>query len=75
MSRSVVVEYIELRERVAVEALFAEEGEASLYARLDQLWRAEMSPADREEAQGCLAVKAQAWQAWRVPINRRKEDL
>ena len=78
MSSSIVAEYIELRERATVEALFAEEGEASLYARLEQLWLPEMSPADREEAQGRLAAKAQAWRGTTQavgPINRRKEDL
>ena len=60
MSESAVVEYVDLCERVAAEALLAEEVEARLYARLDQLWHAEMSEDDRAEAHDLLAAKARA---------------
>jgi len=62
MSDGVVTEYVELCEQIAAEALFAEEVEQRLYDRLDQLWYAEMSAADREEAAGRLVAKASAWQ-------------
>ena len=58
MSGAAVVEYVDLCERVAAEALLAEEAESRLYERLDQLWHAEMSEDDRAEAHDLLAAKA-----------------
>ena len=63
MSEGLITEYLELCERIAAEALFAEAVEARLYARLDQLWYGEMSTADRVEAQAQLTARAQAWGA------------
>lgn len=58
MSGAVIDEYVELSERIAVEALFADRIE-HLYARLDQLWYAEMTADDRAEAQRRLHAKDQ----------------
>lgn len=62
MSDAAVAEYVDLCEQIAAEALFAEEVEQRLYDRLDRLWYAEMSVADREEAAARLVAKASAWQ-------------
>jgi hypothetical protein len=67
VSGTAIDEYVELSERIAVEALFADRIE-HLYARLDQLWYAEMSVDDRVEAQRRLHAKDQA------SISQRIED-
>jgi hypothetical protein len=61
VTAAIVVEYIELCERVVVEALFTEQVEAQLYERLDQLWYTQMTADDRAEAQIQLGAKARAW--------------
>lgn len=62
MSDAVVIEYLDLYEQIAVEALFAEAAvEQRLYDRLDQLWYAEMTDAHRREAEDRLAAKGRAW--------------
>lgn len=63
MSDAIITEYVELCEQIAAEALFAEEVEQRLYDRLDRLWYAEMSAADREEAVNRLNSKAHVWDA------------
>jgi hypothetical protein len=64
-----VTEYLSLRERIVVEALFAEAAvEQELYDRLDRLWYTEMTADDRREAEVQMAEKARAWR------ESRKED-
>ena len=54
MNEALVTEYVELRARLA--ALDAET-EQRLYVRLDQLWYAEMTEADRSEAERRLVAE------------------
>ena len=56
MNETIVVEYVELCARLASLDSEAEiEAEERLYARLDQLWYAEMTGTDRAEAERRLA--------------------
>jgi len=58
VNSTVVAEYVELCAQIAAEALFAEEVKQHRYDRLDQLWHAEMTEADRSEAQRRLGIAA-----------------
>jgi hypothetical protein len=46
-----IAEYVDLYARLAAEALTSKEAEQRFCERLDQLWYAEMTEADRAEAQ------------------------
>jgi hypothetical protein len=62
VSDTIVSEYLDLCEQIAVEALFAEAAVAQgLYDRLDRLWYVEMTDAHRREAEVRLAAKGRAW--------------
>ena len=51
MNEALVIEYVELSGQITAEALFSKEVEQRYLDRLDQLWYAEMTEADRDEAQ------------------------
>jgi len=69
MNEAIVIEYVDLCTRLA--ALDAET-EDQLYARLHQLWYAEMTAADRAEAERRLAAVDSKDRAWHDA--RRIED-
>ena len=52
-----VAEYVDLCRRLAVEALLSAEAERRHCERLDQLWYAEMTEADRAEALRRIAAQ------------------
>ena len=56
-SSSPIAEYVDLCRRLAAEALTSEEAEQRHCDRLDQLWYAEMTEADRAEAQRRIAAQ------------------
>ena len=69
MNEAIVIEYVDLCTRLA--ALDAET-EEQLYTRLDQLWYAEMTDADRTEAEKRLTALDSKDRAWHDA--RRTED-
>ena len=61
MNEQLVIEYVELCARLA--SLDAET-EQRFYARLDQIWYAEMTAADRAEAEKRLSVLGSKDRGW-----------
>lgn len=69
MNDVIVTEYVVLCERLAALDAAAEQG---VYARLDQLWYAEMTEIEHAEAERRLYARPIAQQLWHE--DRRTED-
>lgn len=69
MNEPLVTEYVELCARLAS---LDSETEQRFYSRLDQIWYAEMTAADRVEAEKRLSTLGSRDRAWHD--SRRTED-
>lgn len=65
VNTALVTEYVDLCAQITAEALFSKEVEQRYYDRLDQLWYAEMTQADRYEAERRLHVPQETKRAGR----------